>query len=522
MFIKDKKISSISGPVSFGLLKPKKFIFEELKKEGVHLPIFMLFGDIHFSYEHQCEKCSCNLQDRSCCMPVYSNEFLRLIDSMATKEHPIDFGIEGFSLDTKTKYFKKDADFEAQFSFEKDTKGKGIIPKLRENLATCYQKDLRGSEVYEKYCPTKNIRWHYMDARFADENKYNLELLLSELKDLDKKIFKTDYKDKKELKKDIDEVKAKFDSDEMWKLILDLKIQLIENPEKGMERYFNIGEAFKYSLVLKQFNKLSKSFKDLPFWKKSLSDYLEYVTKKEKDEAYSSFKSLDNPQKAIDEARIKYYYLLLTYDIEGLFELVSDPDKYGNSTRSLAREGNYFNSSENTIFLDLYYILRTFKIPKGDKNPFLSILYAGDFHIRNIKYFLTNIIKYYEVVEEVNRKGDLDNEDPELRCSFIPNVNFNDLALEYGVNVNKPIPKPYVAPVSGTLGPVVQPKPYVAPYVAPSRGSRRAPAGRKTSARRAPAGRKTSARRASTRRAPARKTSARRAPARRSPARRRK
>ena len=34
MLIKDKKIDRISGPVSFALLKPKKFIFDELKKEG--------------------------------------------------------------------------------------------------------------------------------------------------------------------------------------------------------------------------------------------------------------------------------------------------------------------------------------------------------------------------------------------------------------------------------------------------------------------------------------------------------
>ena len=41
MLINNKKIDRISGPVSFALLKPKMFIFDELKKEGVHLPIFM-------------------------------------------------------------------------------------------------------------------------------------------------------------------------------------------------------------------------------------------------------------------------------------------------------------------------------------------------------------------------------------------------------------------------------------------------------------------------------------------------
>ncbi len=551
MLIKDKKIASISGPVSFALLKPKKFIFDDLKKEGVHLPIFMLFGDIHFSDDFQCDKCSCNLKDRSCCMPIYSEEFLRLIDSMATKEYPIDFGMEGFSLEGDRELFEKYGEKAAKYF--KELEDKGSIPKLRENITICYQRELRGTELYEKYCPTKNIRWHYVDARHAEKSKYNLEYLLYILGKLEQKIFDSKYnkEDKKQLKKDIDELKDKFPSEEIWRVITNLKKQLVLDPKSGIYTYFMVGEKYNNSLVLKQFNKLSKSFKDLPFWKQALSDYAIYALKERRD-VYATIS--DNYLEIMDSSRAKYYSLLFNYDIEGIFEFING-EHYNMLGASL-------NTTENAIFLDLYYIFRTFKIPKGDKNPFLSISLFGDAHSQHIKYFLTEIIKFYEVVEDVKLKGDFaKDQDPEMRCTYIPNIDFNELALEYGVDVNKPAVKPYVAPyippavkpyVAPYVAPAVKPyvapyvapavKPYVAPYVAPvvkpyvapSRGSRRAPA-RKTSARRAPArktsARKTSARRAPARRSPARKASVRKAsarktsarkPARRSPARRRK
>ena len=499
MLIKDKKIERISGPVSFALLKPKKFIFDELKKEGVHLPIFMLFGDEHFSTEKQCEKCTCDGSSsyKGCCMPIYSNEFLRLIDSMATTEYPIDFGIEGFNLIEDKKTFKQYGELAGELF--KQHKSKDIMEKIRENITICYQRELRGTELYEKYCPTKNIRWHYMDARQAYGSKYNLESLLTMdgIQTLDEQIFNTIYNNKKQLKKDIDKIKANFNSEDLWKSILRLKIQFIDNPKEAIESYFYMGENLKNSLVLKQINKLSNSLKDLDFWKKAISDYFIYVLKEEKDHYYNIFiRYLDDPLKEIAEGRIYYYNLLINDDIDGLFELISQNSR---TAFKLAKIGSDLNESEGSFFLDIYYILRSFKIPKGDKNPFLSILYSGHFHTRNIKYFLTNIIKYYEIVEEVeNKTTDID---PEMRCTYIPNINFNKLALEYGVNIDKYEINPS--------------------FKQNIKVSSRRTSKRKTSRKR---GSKKSKRRTSRkRRSPApRKTSVRRAPARRSPARRRK
>ena len=108
LIINDKRIDKLSGPVTFSLIKPKKRVFDALKKEGVRLPIIMLFGDIHFSADYQCESCTCSHINRSCCMPVYSNEFLKIIDSLATKEHPVDFSIESFVTGERREKLKKE------------------------------------------------------------------------------------------------------------------------------------------------------------------------------------------------------------------------------------------------------------------------------------------------------------------------------------------------------------------------------------------------------------------------------
>lgn len=48
LIINDKKISKISGPVGYTLLKPKKKVFNDLLKEGVRLPLIFFFWRYSF------------------------------------------------------------------------------------------------------------------------------------------------------------------------------------------------------------------------------------------------------------------------------------------------------------------------------------------------------------------------------------------------------------------------------------------------------------------------------------------
>jgi hypothetical protein len=538
MLINNRKIDRISGPVSFALLKPKKFIFDELKKEGVHLPIFMLFGDVHFSDKYQCNNCTCD--GGSCCMPIYSNEFLRLIDSISTPENPVDFGIEGFYAGVN----KQNLRHEVNLNLFK-TKNNDIMEKLREQNIICYDREQRGTKLYEKYCPTKNMRWQYTDPRHARGTKYNLENLIVSLEDPEynklSSLFIGKVPSKNEIQKVINELKNNH-KDMFYKAIM-LKYYMVTSPEKAIDYFFSIATP-QNSLVIKQFNKLSKSFKDLPFWKKSLSDYFLHALKEGEKDDYGK-----NPSKEyidlIKNIRKEFYELIIHDDIDTLSIRLTDT-LFRNALTISAKGASI---TENTVFMDLYYIFRTFKIPRGDRNPYLSIIFGGDFHRRNITFFLANIIKYYDIVEEVKAKGNLlYNEDPQMRCTYIPNINFNDLALQYGVDIKKnsigyvaphyvepiiqyPPPRSYGGEAPGRRAPVRRASGRRAPVRRASgrrapvrrapvrRASGRRASGRRASARRAPA-RRPSARKTSARRSPARKTSARRSPARRSPAKR--
>ena len=48
-----------------------------------------------------------------------------------------------------------------------------VIQLLRERIYGCYSKKMKINEplLYKKYCPTQNIRWHYVDTRHTYQRK---------------------------------------------------------------------------------------------------------------------------------------------------------------------------------------------------------------------------------------------------------------------------------------------------------------------------------------------------------------
>jgi hypothetical protein len=66
----------------------------------------------------------------------------------------------------------------------------------------------------------------------------------------------------------------------------------------------------------------------------------------------------------------------------------------GTHKKNISAELLYLNSA----LLDLYFLARTFKIPEGSEKTFISIAYFGQFHIGNITYYLTDILKEYDIV----------------------------------------------------------------------------------------------------------------------------
>jgi len=165
--IYNKQINKISGPAALRILRPDKTKFDYYKKIGMNLPVYILFGDVHGSFENMCEVCECKDGLSSCCYKVYDPNFMRLIDKIVSPGHSVDFYMEGWGSHLKDDEYKLDLQ-ELQTTFP------GPLPMLREAYTTCYNRNLRETTKYLDGCPTKRIRWHSVDIRQTYDPYYDL------------------------------------------------------------------------------------------------------------------------------------------------------------------------------------------------------------------------------------------------------------------------------------------------------------------------------------------------------------
>ena len=93
----------------------------------------------------------------------------------------------------------------------------------------------------------------------------------------------------------------------------------------------------------------------------------------------------------------------------------------------------YFNS----IFLDMYYVLRTLKLPiniltkKYVENSVLSICYFGVVHVIHITYFLTNILKIYSNDYIIEQTKDKDGKDNRCIDFSLQKINLDKLIVKH-------------------------------------------------------------------------------------------
>ena len=154
MPLSTKTIDRISGPVSMYILKPKETILERFSG----LPIYILFGDIHYGNENMCE------EDKSPggTYNIYDIKFLNIFNKLSTPEEPIDFFLEGPDLHRRTVHIPFDKPYP--------------LDKFYSIYVECYenkQKKLAGYEYDQKQCEDiKNIRWQSADPRQFRDRKY--------------------------------------------------------------------------------------------------------------------------------------------------------------------------------------------------------------------------------------------------------------------------------------------------------------------------------------------------------------
>jgi len=391
LIINDTIIKKISGPVSFHLLVPNKKTIEDSK---ITLPVIILFGDIHYSDLNICSPCD----EKNNCYPIWTREFLNILDKDGYTfniEHAFSKDFAGFNYDSTTTPYER----------------------LLSYIHYCIKKDT-------KKCPTKNIRWNYVNTREVDDNfTYNFESKFQEIFnyffDMSAIFNKPEIKSQ-----NLDYFFLRFIHfviylDDSYIEIIDIILEMLEN--KNFDAFFNNENNRNTSLIYKQIKKMPINF-NLDFWKDKMNKYLQFIYENNNLEKmidflrnFKQFKNSDFISRIKLEDNLNKAYV--TDDYYSVFD--QDKKKYfiveilNFTTTGIGQFLNKFNS----IFLDIYYILRTFK--PIDKKTVLSIGFFGYYHNINLIYFLTDILKSYTLTNEIMSGGG-------ERILDVKKIDFND------------------------------------------------------------------------------------------------
>ena len=434
--INNKKINKINGPNNMYILKPKKQYYQ------YKLPLLLLFGDTHFSKNNQCNKC-----DIDKCYNI-QNTLLELINDVKIKNRNDKKIIFTYDLYVEKKNYQKYV--EEQDIYE------DFLADLRKNY--CF--------TNKKLCKYNNINWHYVDLRFfkniyIKDNKtkndiyYILPDIFNNLKN-NKNLF-TDFKQFTKIIDDINYINKYFYVYILYINNISLKninynevITLLQNfkynkdttyillPNYDLYKHNNVYIYIFYFLdnynVYKQLLKIDNDFK-----KELIISIIKYIKKNLNNNTKYLYKNSNDNVKYITKI-INITNNINYQDYDNII-LINKIKKYINKIDFSYINDFYFNIILfNSILLDIYYILRCFKISYNKNNDkyksLLSIGYFGASHTRKLyNFFISN---YYDKLyknnyNQYNKKN--------IRCIKIDkNINLDDilnnLYNEYNNNID--------------------------------------------------------------------------------------
>ena len=444
LIINNKNINSISGPVSLYILQPRDSFFIKMRKQGIYAPIFMLFGDMHFSDKNLCVNCSCmyDKNTKKCCIPIYSDEFFTLLNNITSKKFPIDFYFEGADI----KFLKGKISEDDKNSLENDLENdKTPLGIFRNKMIFC--KDIDNKE--KKQCKTiSNLRIHYGDSRNNNSFKKTFERFSA-------RTFKDDIEGILRQRKYSETINYNFYTRSLINrnygknpckgIISDKDKILYLNAlryiyTKNFFEHINIPEIKKNSLIFKQLHKMEPKLQE--YWLNMISKYFYNV--------YLNCKTRYGIEKEFNEFINKIIdfmiFCLKSYkekdektDYEA-FDLqqeyfVKNLQKYlKNLSSDLTTKIINLLTSLFAPFLDLYTLLRSFKKPQNNINSILNICYFGSEHVENISYFLKDIMQEYELVYYKNNRNYFtkNNTNKVNRClTFDKDINIDEILNQY-------------------------------------------------------------------------------------------
>ncbi len=372
--------SRISGPVSMYYLKPN----------DSSLPLFLLFGDYHFSYDNMCSKCTCD-NTKTCCHTVYDTNFLTKLEKLARPQTPVDFYVEYFD-DNEGGSFNSPLD------------------KFREPaFQTCYKRTLKK----QGNCPAPSIRWHYSDIRLSNV-KNNIEYIFDSIY-----VF-TEFCNSLNKNKSYDGMPL-----DTWLEITDHVHNKGSRNKRLLEMYKkNSGIDIVKKQEIHEIIDLLSGFKNKPV-DEIAQDIIEFIFSYDSASSspsliYKQFKKQVKTRTFADKQFI--VNMMKESLVAKLVDYTGISDETLHKLSKFTISHNYKAVSNlllhiNSTFMDLYTVLRATK--RIDDPPSLCITYFGNAHVLNIVNILMNS-GYYRIKASVE-------ENQENRC--LPFAVFDDLQI---------------------------------------------------------------------------------------------
>ena len=391
LLIADKLIKFISGPISCTLLTPLSY--DTYQSKGLELPIILLFGDTHFSFDNMCNFPTDKppLVDGICepdkgCYKIYSPEFLQALNQLAEGTYPIDIYGE----------FQKGSTIRSI---------QGPIARFLDENKSCFLHETKSTSA----CRYKNLRWHYSDVRHIKGTfMESMTIYDSILVYFSSNIINTSILYRSYVVQNLTE--------EGFNTVFRVLKAFI--PKTGSRGNINnmVYEIFRILLlnpndkIIKQINSQIEELRSIKLW-----------------------------ADIIIQTFIKYNERILTiHNLQEMKKVVSYLERLEDNSIETILSNHDFIQIVNQIkkiilcirslFVDIYTILRMFKKPtpklyhkpnKTDElNPTLSICYFGHIHCRSIEYILRSLSMYQSILS-------VEHSNPISRCIDVSNQNLN-------------------------------------------------------------------------------------------------
>jgi hypothetical protein len=365
IYIGDRWIDKIYGPASLRVLRP-------IEKSS---PLIFLFGDIHNSFEGGCSDCTCAYSTESCCYRSFDPEFLQLLDSLSSPSRKVKIFVEAFTRlinrrNWHAMHNREELDIiESGISNLSDDiliRGKRVgqpLPSFWAGHQLCFFQT-KDKTAYNRFCPTRNIEWHFADARGKSSLDRGVGKPGRFVNDFEYQVFSQFYGITRMFHSGARSLSIELPQHAEFAALLVEAIYDHQRVKKCVEVLFKRSD----SLVVKQALQYSKAsgvrMKKIQEWIKEFLLHL-VVTTPDVVEKIDDRLLRDLPKYIRGESvRKEYDTNTINHALLNLVQLTS-------------------------CFLDLYFVFRGAK----KEDSWLNLLVAGEEHCKNIEHLLCVIMK---------------------------------------------------------------------------------------------------------------------------------